>query len=188
MKTILVCNQKGGVGKTLCCDLLSDFLTNDGIAHNIISLDAQMGALHDPKKEEGAEITIVDTPGVLVDDTSKWMEAADMIIIPTLLGTRDIPPLERTLGIAEEFEGQKPMLIILNRWNNYSISKSFMEWFEEKHPELKTAVLSDCTAFNKAAAEGQSILKHSPRSKGAQQFSQIYGFIKTELNLKEGWR
>lgn len=188
MKTILVCNQKGGVGKTLCCDLISDFLTADGIPHNIVSLDAQCGALHDPKKEDGAVVTIVDTPGVLLDDTKKWMEAADMIIIPTLLGTRDIPPLERTIAIADDLKNRKPLLIILNRWNNYSISKSFLEWFEEKHPDLKTAVLPDCTAFNKAAAEGMSILKHSPHSKGALQFAHIYGYLKTELGLKEGWR
>lgn len=188
MKTILVCNQKGGAGKTLCCDLFSDFLTADGIAHNIISLDAQMGALHDPKKEEGAEVTIVDTPGLLLDDTKKWMESADIIIIPTTLGTRDVPPLERTLAIADNFKNEKPILVVLNRWNNYSISKSFMEWFEKEHPDLKTAVLSDCTAFNKAAACGESILKHAPRCKGAQQFAQIYGFVKTQLGLKEGWR
>lgn len=188
MKTILVCNQKGGVGKTLCCDLLCDFLTADGIAHDLVSIDAQKGALHEPKEESGAVCRVVDTPGVLTEDTKDMMESADLIIIPTLLGTRDIPALERTLALADEFKGKKPILVILNRWNNYSISKGFMEWFEEKHPDLKTVVLSDCTAFNKAAAMGESILKHAPRCKGAQQFSQIYGFIKTELNLKEGWR
>lgn len=188
MKTILVCNQKGGVGKTLCCDLLCDFLTADGITHDLVSIDAQKGALHEPKEESGAVCRVVDTPGVLTEDTKDMMESADFIIIPTLLGTRDIPALERTLTLADEFKGKKPILVILNRWNNYSISKGFMEWFEEKHPDLKTVVLSDCTAFNKAAAMGESILKHAPRCKGAQQFSQIYGFIKTELNLKEGWR
>lgn len=188
MKTILVCNQKGGVGKTLCCDLLCDFLTADGIAHDLVSIDAQKGALHEPKEESGAVCRVVDTPGVLTEDTKDMMESADFIIIPTLLGTRDIPALERTLTLADEFKGKKPILVILNRWNNYSISKGFMEWFEEKHPDLKTVVLSDCTAFNKAAAMGESILKHAPRCKGTQQFSQIYGFIKTELNLKEGWR
>lgn len=186
MKTILVCNQKGGVGKTLCCDLLCDFLTADGIAHDLVSIDAQKGALHEPKNEDGAVLRVVDTPGVLTEDTKEMMESADLIIIPTLLGTRDIPALERTLALANE--SKKPILVILNRWNNYSISKEFMKWFEEKHPDLKTVVLSDCTAFNKAAALGESILKHAPRCKGAQQFAQIYGFIKTELNLKEGWR
>lgn len=188
MKTILVCNQKGGVGKTLCCDLLCDYLIKDGIRHNMVDLDQQLGSLHDAQQSEDAAVTVVDTPGALLEDTKTWMESADLIIIPTLMGTRDIPALERMIDIAMSLDEKKPILIILNRWNHYNISKSFMEWFEDKYPELRTAVLSDCTAFNQAAACGESILEFAPRSKGAQQFAQIYGFVKTELNLKEGWR
>ena len=168
--------------------MLCDYLIKDGIRHNMIDLDLQMGSLHEAQECEDASVTVVDTPGALQEETKEWMEAADMIIIPTLMGTRDVPALERMIEIASEFKGKKPILIILNRWNHYNISKEFTTWFETQYPDLKTAVLSDCTAFNQAAACGESILEYAPRSKGAQQFAQIYGFIKTELKLKEGWR
>lgn len=188
MKTILVCNQKGGVGKTLCCDLICDFLIHDGIKHNVVDLDLQLGSLHEAQEMDDAAVTVVDTPGALQEDTKKWMESADLIIIPTLMGTRDIPALERMLEIAESLGKTKQLLVILNRWDHYNYTKDFMEWFESDHADIKTAILSNSIVFNQASALGESIMDFAPRSKAARQFAQIYGFIKTELNLKEGWR
>ena len=39
MKTVLVCNQKGGVGKTLIADELAFALERDGIPYNFIDLE-----------------------------------------------------------------------------------------------------------------------------------------------------
>ena len=188
MKTVLICNQKGGVGKTLIADELAFAFERDGVSFSFYDLDQQGGVIHEAKEIDDAQVAIVDTPGAIQADLKKWMEEADMIIIPTMMSNRDVPPLERMIELCAEYQGKKPILFILNRWNHYNITKDFSDWFNEKYPELKTAVLSDCTAFNQAGARGISIQQMAPRSTGAKQIAQIYGFVKTELNIKEGWR
>jgi chromosome partitioning protein len=188
MKNVLICNQKGGVGKTLIADELAFGFERDQIPFSLYDLDQQGGLIHEAKENDDAAVAIIDTPGALQSDLKKWMDAADLIIIPTMMSNRDVPPLELMIELTKEYQGKKPVLFVLNRWNHYNITKDFIEWFDEKYPELQTAVLSDCTAFNQAGARGISIKELSPRSSGAKQMSEIYGFVKTALKLKEGWR
>ena len=188
MKNVLICNQKSGVGKTLIADELAFGFERDQISFSFYDLDQQGGVIHEAREDDDAAVAIIDTPGALQSDLKKWMDAADLIIVPTMMSNRDVPPLERMIELLSEYEGKKPILFVLNRWNHYNIAKDFVEWFDAKYPDLKTAILSDCTAFNQAGARGISIQEQSPRSTGAKQMAQIYGFVKTELNLKEGWR
>ena len=46
MKTILVCNQKGGVGKSLCADEIAFSFERSGIPVSFYDLDTQGGTLH----------------------------------------------------------------------------------------------------------------------------------------------
>ena len=46
MKTILVCNQKGGVGKSLVADEIAFSFERSGIPVSFYDLDAQGGTLH----------------------------------------------------------------------------------------------------------------------------------------------
>lgn len=46
MKTILVCNQKGGVGKSLVADEIAFSFERSGISVSFYDLDAQGGILH----------------------------------------------------------------------------------------------------------------------------------------------
>lgn len=187
MKTILICNQKGGVGKTLITDEICWALERDSIIFNVIDLDCQGGLIHDAAKENpDAQVTVVDTPGAMQKDLAEYMKQADLIIIPTLMSSRDMIPLERMIKMAKPY--MKKTIFILNRWNRYNITKDFTNWMESKYPECKTAVLSDSTAFNQASARGISIVKYNGSCPGAKQIAQLYGYIKTELKLKEGWR
>jgi chromosome partitioning protein len=188
MKNVLICNQKGGVGKTLIADELAFGFERDQIPFSLYDLDQQGGLIHQAKENDDAAVAIIDTPGALQSDLKKWMDAADIIIIPTMMSNRDVPPLELMIELTQEYQGKKPVLFVLNRWNHYNITKDFIEWFDEKYPELQTAILSDCTAFNQAGARGVSIRDISPRSSGAKQMAEVYGFVKTALKLKEGWR
>ena len=46
MKTILVCNQKGGVGKSLVADEIAFSFERSGIPVSFYDLDTQGGTLH----------------------------------------------------------------------------------------------------------------------------------------------
>ena len=65
MKTILVCNQKGGVGKSLVADEIAFSFERSGIPVSFYDLDAQGGTLHRTQEADGAQVAVVDTPGAL---------------------------------------------------------------------------------------------------------------------------
>lgn len=185
MKTVLVCNQKGGVGKTLIADELAFALERDKICFNFYDLDGQGSSIHQTHEDPEAVISIVDTAGSLQADMVKWIEEADFVIVPTMMSNRDAAPLERMIEILAPFKGKKPTLFVFNRWNRFNISKDFIAWFNEKYPDLKTTCLSDTTAFNQAGACGMSIHEFQSSNIGCRQIDHIYSSVKYELNLKD---
>ena len=188
MKTILIANQKGGVGKSMLCDELCFAAERDEIVYSLYDLDKQGSLTHEESEREDAAVAIVDTPGALQEDMSKWIEEADMIIIPTLMTRKDLAPLERMIEIVSPYQGKKEILFVLNEWDRTNMTKDFQKWFEEKYPDCKNMVLARTTAFPQADACGKSIVKYNPSCAGSKQIQGIWAYVKTVLNLKEGWR
>jgi chromosome partitioning protein len=188
MKTILVCNQKGGVGKSVICDEICYGLERDQVSFNLYDLDQQGSLTHEARETEDAAVSVVDTPGALQDDMTKWIDAADMIIVPTLMTRKDLAPLERMIQLLEPFEGKKSILYVLNKWDRTNMTKDFIRWFDENYPNCKTAILASTTAIPQADACGKSIVEFAPKSQGSEHVKSIYGYVKTELNIREGWR
>ena len=187
MKTILICNQKGGVGKTLIADELAFALERDLIPYSFYDLDNQGSAIHKTNNNPNAVVQVVDTPGALQENLLQWIEEADFIIVPTMMSNRDTAPLERMIKILEPYKEKKSVLYVLNKWNRYKITKEFINWFQAKYPDLRTAILCDTTAFNQAGAYGISIFDYQKNNLGCRQIEAIYGIAKYELNLRESW-
>lgn len=188
MKTLLVCNQKGGVGKTLISDELVSAFERDMIPCSYYDLDTQGGSIHKPKINPDAVVQVIDTPGAIQTELIKWIEDADMIIVPTKLSTRDQQPLETMISIMEPYQNKKPILYVLNGWNRYKSSKEFTDWFAATYPELKSSILAQSEMFNYASAYRMSVCEYKSNSMAAQQIQQIYSIVKFELHLTEGWR
>ena len=115
MKTILICNQKGGVGKTLIADELAFALERDSIPYSFYDLDNQGSAIHKTVNNPEAVVQIVDTPGALQEKLLEWVGEADFIIVPTMMSNRDSAPLERMISILEPYKEKKSVLYVLNR-------------------------------------------------------------------------
>lgn len=56
MKTILACNQKGGVGKSLVADEIAFSFERSGIPMSFYDLDTQGGTLHKTHEADGAQV------------------------------------------------------------------------------------------------------------------------------------
>lgn len=188
MKSILICNQKGGVGKTLIADELAFAFERDSVPYNYFDLDTQGGSLHKQHIVENAKVQVVDTPGSIQKELIDWIEQSDMIIVPTKLTLRDQPPLETMIEILKPYQDKKPILYVLNCWNRYTAAKQFTDWFQESHPNLKTAILCQSEYFNYAAALNQSVCEYKIASLPSQQILAIYSIVKFELGIIEGWR
>ena len=95
MKTILVCNQKGGVGKSLVADEITFSFERSGIPVSFYDLDTQGGTLHKTHEADAAQVAVVDTPGALQEALSDWLKEADVVVIPTRTTSRSIDQLMR---------------------------------------------------------------------------------------------
>ncbi|WP_251179394.1 ParA family protein [Adlercreutzia agrestimuris] len=186
MKTILLCNQKGGVGKSLIADELAFSLERSGIPLDFYDLDAQGGTLHTTTKAEGAEVTVVDTPGALQEGMSDWVSAADLVVIPTRPTTRDMDPLLRMVDIVKAHKDKK-VLYVVNGWNRYRASRDFVQWFEGVADNDIVLKLPQSEKFVQSAAAGQSVVEYAPQTKAAKATQELIDKIRTMAGVgKEG--
>lgn len=154
---ILVCNQKGGVGKSLISDELAFYFERSGIPISFYDLDSQGGTIHKSQERADAKVSIIDTPGALQQQLKDWVEGADIIIIPTKTTSRDIEPLQRMQMIVAGVK--KPVLYVLNGWNRWRASADFLEWFKQSSGDASIFKLPQSEQFVQAGAAGISIVE-----------------------------
>ena len=175
MKSILFTNQKGGVGKTLLADETAFHLEKDH-AVSFLDLDQQGGAIHETKEVSEAEYLVIDTPGALQSDMRQWIEEADVVIIPTNCNRHDMIPLERMMEIAADFDKEK-FIVVFNRWNRFSGTAEFINWFNLSYPGYKTMLIPMSVALTDAAARGISISEYKPTHKAATAINDFTNLI-----------
>lgn len=188
MKTVLVCNQKGGCGKTTISEALAFRFLEESIPFIYYDLDKQGGSYFKDHKDEDAVVAIVDTPGALQKDMNKWIDEADYIIIPTRCSIRDKEPLERMIAAVEKAGKANKTLFVFNFWTRFNNYKAFTKWFETIWPDYDTAILSNSSVIDDAANRQIPVSKYRPSSQSAKQIQEIYSLVKHGLKLKEGWR
>lgn len=160
VKTILCANQKGGVGKSMIADEIAFSLDRDKIPYNFYDLDGQGGTIHETSEADGALVSVVDTPGALLDQTSDWIRASDVVIVPTRPTSRDIPPLMRMIEMVNN--SRKPgseVFYVVNCMNRFRACDDFIDWVTEAIGiHCQFALIPQSEAFVQAAAAGVSVL------------------------------
>lgn len=186
-KTIVVMNQKGGVGKTFISDELCFMCETLNLPYDFYDMDGQGGCIHSPQRVKDPAIQIIDTPGALTANMNKWIETADLVIIPTLMTRACIPSLETMIEIMRPWQEKgKQQLIILNQWDRFTACANFEEWFFQKYPHANTVTLSESEVVKQAAANSQSVTKYNKYSKSAVEM-QAFWKIVLNLLIGEGW-
>ena len=177
MKTILVCNQKGGVGKSLVADEIAFSFERSGIPVSFYDLDTQGGTLHKTHEADGAQVAVVDTPGALQEGLADWLKEADVVVIPTRTTSRDIEPLMR-MRKAVFKNGHAKIVYVMNGWNRFKASRDFMEWFEGLAGDQTVAKLPQSEAFVQAGAAGKSVVEFDRRGKAAKATLALVGTVR----------
>ena len=167
MKTILVCNQKGGVGKSLIADEIAFSFERSGVPVSFYDLDAQGGTLHQTHEVDGAEVAVVDTPGALQEALADWLKEADVVVIPTRTTSRDIEPLMRMRKAVFKHSRAK-IVYVMNGWNRFKASRDFMEWFDGLAGVQTVVTLPQSEAFVQAGAAEKSVVEYDKRGKAAR--------------------
>ena len=168
MYTILMLNQKGGVGKTTIADELSFALERRGKTVAFVTTDPQGGSVHevcdDPDFAEECDFQVVDTAGVLVGGVNDWCRAANLILVPMLPSTRDMEPTLRTLDIVRESgTGAKAYVIVNNFYAYGTLDRQLVEYLEGEEVPI-IAKIPRAVALSRAAAAGVSVAEYDPKS------------------------
>ena len=185
MKSVLVANQKGGVGKTLIADEIAFALDRANVGYNFYDLDGQGGCIHEQHESDDAEFCVVDTPGALQADMLDWMKAADVILIPTKMTSRDIPPLQTMLELVQNEDVKAKVIVVLNGWNRFTATHDFEEWFKEEYPNLSTVTVPQSEIFTQSALAGKSVVEFKPHSMASDQIKLLVGLVKYELGIRQ---
>ena len=177
-KTILVTNQKGGVGKTWIADELCFMCENSDMPYTFRDYDMQGGPNHQPVESDDPALVIIDTPGTLQENLNSWIKEADLIIVPTLMTKVCIEPLERMLEILKPWQRMgKEVVVVLNQWNRFTACADFEEWYFSKYPEQKTITLSESDIVRQAINAGKSVVNYRKYSKSASEMMVFYEYI-----------
>lgn len=184
---IVFMNQKGGVGKTTCCCELGKSLERTGTPYSFFNLDPQGGSLIEPKDDPNAEVTIVDTPGVLSEHSAEWVQNADVICVPTRASALDIPTLNRMLDMVQTYRKKDAALvIIINQWTRWTSCKDFMVWLGGLDwLNAVVTTLPQSEMFLQASAMGKSVIEFAPRHMAAQGALDMVNTIRKVAGLDE---
>ena len=182
MKNILICNSKGGVGKSLIADELAFYLEYKNIAYNFYDLDSQGGTVHKNSKSDNALVSIIDTPGALQEQLAQWIKSAHLIIVPTRTTSRDIEPLRRMIDIIKINNSVCPVIYVLNAFNRWKASSDFFEWLSNQ-VQGNIIKLPQSELFVQASAYNKSILDFAPRSKPALAVLELGNLVCNILQI-----
>ena len=154
---ILVCNQKGGSGKTtLAREIFFSFKrTHDAVSY--IDLDTQAG--NTSEIDENAMINVIDTPGSLSD--LSLMASVDLVVIPSRMTARDLPVLQSMMDLAKK-SAKCPVLYVLTCWNRYKAAQAFLQVFDDFKLE-ESCIIPNSEGFAQASAYDCSVIELYPK-------------------------
>lgn len=182
MLTILIANQKGGVGKTTIADELAFELERRGASVSFISTDPQGGSVHETDDgDEERDWRIVDTPGVLADALPEWCEAADMVLVPMLPSARDIEPTLRTIEVARK-STSAPVAVVVNQYNPYGVLDRQLAEYLAGEGERVIAKVPKAVALAQAAAGGCSVAGLRNGRHAAEAFARLADEVEATLD------
>jgi chromosome partitioning protein len=206
MKTVIVTAQKGGSGKTtlvrnLACAALQNVSTCQTVG--MIDSDPQ-GSLtmwwkrreaekpilaHVGKKgiapvlgqlrEAGAALTIIDTPPSVHDFVTDYLAHADFALLPVKASPDDLFSIADTLALVHQ--AQVPFAFVLNmaKPRTKLVPEALTEL--SNHGAVAKPVVHDRSDFATWAITGQSVIEAVPKSKAAQEATQLFSYLHNQL-------
>lgn len=173
MKTVIVINSKGGVGKSLVSqNLVASLIDSERkgkkVPYNLYDMDMQGGLQYEPVEMEDAVVSIVDGRAGLYMEMSDDVKAADLIVIPTRPTLSDIPATENTIKIVKENNiNNVPVIYVINGMNRFRATQEYMEYFMGEHANDLVFGLPQSEAFIQANLAGVTLQEYNSKCPAA---------------------
>lgn len=191
MRTILVANRKGGVGKTVTAVTIATALASRGAEVALADADAQKSALRWLRQRpdsarpvagldwthkgdvgdapKGIDWLIIDAPGALKGDRAEALIAeADAVVSPLMPSFFDLDSTRRFLkeieGVKRVRKGKVPVHLLANRVRPQSRGVARLEAFFTELGQPPVAWISERSAYADLAERGLGIFDQPQRS------------------------
>ena len=207
MKTVAVCSQKGGPGKTMLSLNLAVASELTGHTTLIIDLDPQASAAkwgdrrdNEPPvvisthasrlknalkaaAENGVTLCIIDTPPNAEAAVRDAAKAADLCLIPCRPGMFDLEAIEATIEIGKmaNVEMRVVMNAVSSRSSMINLAREAVEVY--KVP-CAPCVIGDRVVFSKSVVDGQAVQEYKPQDKKAtDEILSLYEYVCQEMGV-----
>jgi len=205
MKTIAIASRKGGTGKTtLAANLgVAGFMNNKQVA--LIDLDPQgsLSSWGDSRGDEsspvvvsaqasrlphileiaknnGADISIIDTAANAESTALAAIRCADLILIPTRPAIFDLRAIQDTADLVKM--ANKSAFVVLNSVPpKGNLGDEAQTGISEQNIEVCPWRLIQRIAFVHAVTAGQSVQEYEPTGKAAVEIKNLYRWVLKQL-------
>jgi len=207
MKTIVVANQKGGVGKTTLAGHLAVAaeLAGDGPA-TLVDLDPQgsLAAWFNSRKAErpsyatidptapatdlqalgaaGAKVVIVDTPPAAGDGLVPLLKLADLAVIPLRPGPHDLAAVGGTLDLCDAAATRFCFVI------NGAVPRARLTDQAARavgaHGPVAPVTVHSRTDFAASMIDGRTVLELDPNSRSSAEMVELWKYINLQINKR----
>lgn len=208
MKTIVILNSKGGVGKSNITRHLAVAAEQDQSGSAVLCDTDPQGSLADWWNAREAETPqlatmalsefsakqslvaanfdylFVDTAASDAEPYAAVLEAADLIVIPVQPSPDDVRSLSRlTLPVVKN--SARPFMFVLSKARQGTeLLVSTMAALSE-HGPVCPSIISQREAYAKAAFAGSTVLEDEPSGKGAEEMRELWKYIKSRIDEKK---
>jgi chromosome partitioning protein len=206
MKTIAILSQKGGAGKTTLAIHLAVASELAGRRAAIVDLDPQASAtswkdhrtqeapavvsaqaarlayILATAEEHGTSLSILDTAPNSESAALTAARAADLILIPCRPALLDLKAIGFTVDVVRL--ANKPAVVILNATpTRGTLADEARVAVERYNVPVAPVHLGYRIAYIHALTAGQTVQEYEPESKAAEEVTQFYTWLCTQVHL-----
>lgn len=205
MKTIVLANQKGGVGKTTLTAHLAVAAERAGDGAGVlIDTDPQAslsGWWNSRKKETpvlapispqelsgklealgqaGYAYAFLDTPPAITESIRAVVAQADFILIPIRPSPHDLRAVGRTVDLA--LAARRPFAFVVTQAKpNSRLTVQAMAALSE-HGVVAPAIVHDRVDYAASMIDGRTVLEVDPKGRSAAEVIALWAFVKTRMH------
>jgi chromosome partitioning protein len=207
MKTIAILSQKGGTGKTtLTVNLAVEAMKRLGSDVGLIDLDPQVSAAswgdsrtsshptvlscqasrlgHELERlqKKGTQLSFIDTAPHSETASLAAARAADLVLIPLRPAIFDLRAIAMTIDLVRM--ARVPAYAVLNAVPpRGGLADEAAEAILAYGLDLAPIRITQRSAFVHCLTQGQAISEYEPSGKGNNEFTRLFDWIETRLDL-----